>query len=162
MTVSLVDPTMTPTLKHAGLDDIPSILEMAKKLYRGSSYERLSLDLDRARQELERFIISGKKDFMVVLSHDEGKPVGVIAAYAFTPLFSREKVAVEALLWLDPEYRTSSRGKELLAAYEYWAKLVGVSIVQYGLLSTADPRMALLYERNGCIEAEKIFYKDIR
>lgn len=162
MTVNIIDPTVTPTLRHAGLDDIPAILDMAKKLYKGSPYEALNLDLGRAREELERFIISGKRDFMVVLSHDEGRPVGVIAAYAFKPLFSNEKVAVESLLYLEDDYRTSRRGKELLSAYEYWAKLVGVSVVQYGLLSSADPRMADLYVKQGCKEIERIYYKDIR
>lgn len=162
MTIDLIDKTATKTLKIAGLNDIPAILEMAKKLYEGSPYAALALDLVQAREQLEKFIIKGGQDYLVVLSHDEGKPVGVVAAYAFRPMFSSEKVAVESLLWLEPEYRNGRRGKELIEAYEYWAKLVGVSIVQYGLLSSADPRMEAFYKRIGATEAERIFYKDIR
>lgn len=162
MTVSLIDKTATKTLRHAGLNDIPDIMEMAKKLFYGSPYETLNLDVNRARVELERFIIESNKDFMVVLSHDDGKPVGVVAAYAFKPLFSSEKVAVECLLYLEPEYRSSRRGKELTDAYEYWAKLVGCSVVQYGLLSNADAKMADFYTRIGATEVEKVYYKDIR
>jgi GNAT superfamily N-acetyltransferase len=152
----------TETLRHATLGDVDAILDMAKRLYEGSVYETISVDYVRARQMLERFIIEGNKEFLVMLSHDKGKPVGVIAAYAFQPLFSSEKVATECLLWLEPEYRTSARGKELLDAYEYWAKLIGVSVVQYGLLASADPRLAAFYNRRGAVEVEKVYYKDLR
>lgn len=152
----------TDTLRHAGLDDIPAIIEMAKTLYEGSTYSTMRLDLTRGVAFLEKFIIEGNENFLVMLSHDNGKPVGVIAAHAFTPLFSSEKIAAEVLFWLDPAYRTSDRGKELTLAYEYWAKLIGVSICQYGLLSSADQRLAKFYERNGAVEAERVFYKDIR
>ena len=154
--------TTTETLKQASLDDVPAIMAMGEKLYKDSVYQNMKLDLVRARQMLEKFIIEGAEDYMVVLSHDNGKPVGVIAAYVFTPLFSSDKVATEVLLWLEPEYRTTQRGKELMDAYEYWAKLVGAKLVQYGLLSTADPRLGLFYKRRGAFEAENVYYKEIQ
>lgn len=152
----------TNTLRHANLDDIPAILEMAKDLYETSVYKTIKVDYARGRQMLEQFIVEGNENFLVMLSHDEGTPVGVIAAYVFKPLFSQERIATEVLLWLKPEYRTTQRGKELLDAYEYWAKLVGASFVQYGMLSSADPRLARFYERRGASEIEKVYYKDLR
>lgn len=152
----------TPTLRHASLDDVPKILQMSKDLYESSSYKRIAVDYTHARVMLEKFIIEGNKDFLVMLSHDNGKPVGVIAAYVFQPLFSSEKVATEVLLWLEPEYRTPSRAKELLDAYEYWAKLVGAAVAQYGLMSSADPRLSKFYERRGAEEVERVYYKDLR
>lgn len=152
----------TNTLRHAGLNDVPAIVEMGRKLYEGSVYSTVKADYTRSREMIEKFIIEGNQNFLVMLSHDEGKPVGVIAAYAFQPLFSSERIATESLLWLEPEYRTSKRGNELLDAYEYWAKLIGVSVVQYGLLASADPRLGDFYRRRGCVEVERVFYKDLR
>lgn len=149
------------TLRHATLDDVPVIVEMARTLYASSVYSEISIDTAKVRQMLEKFIVEGQQNFLVVLSHDEGKPVGVLAAYAFQPLFSNDKIATEVLLWLEPEHRNTKRGKELLDAYEYWAKLIGVKVVQYGLLSSADPRLASFYERRGAFSAENIYYKKV-
>lgn len=149
----------TATLRHASLDDIPDLIKMGKILYEGSSYANLRLDESRIRMMLEKFIIEGTENFLVLISHDNGKPVGSLVAYAFQPLFSSEKMATEVLLWLEPDYRTTQRGKELLDAYEYWAKLIGCTAVQYGLLSTADPRLAKFYERRGAEEIEKVYVR---
>lgn len=151
----------TKTLRHASLDDVPKLMEMGRTLYTDSSYSLFGLDPARAQQMLEKFIIEGQEQFLVLISHDEGRSVGALAAYAFSPLFSSDKVATEVLLWLDPEYRTGHRGNELLDAYEYWAKLVGCRAAQYGLLSSADPRLARLYERRGAKETERVYLKEL-
>lgn len=147
------------TLRHATLNDIPVLLEMGEKLYRGSSYSFARLQPSRAREALEKFIIEGQENYLVLLSLADDKPVGVLAAYAFAPLFSDEKIGTEVLLWMEPEYRTPQRGKELLDAYEYWAKLVGCVGVQYGLLASADQRLGKFYERRGAEDVEHVYVK---
>lgn len=148
-------------LRHATLDDVPRLLEIGKVLYEGSSYENILADYDRARTMLERFIIEGQENFLVLVSHDEGNPVGVLAAYAFTPLFSTEKVATEVFLYLEPEFRSSQRGNELLDGYEYWAKLIGCRAIQYGLLASADQRLKKLYEHRGAVKTEEVYTRRV-
>lgn len=149
------------TLRHATLNDVPLLVKHAYNLYAQSTYSYVSWDESRAREAIEKAIIEGGKDFLVLLSYDNEKIVGGVIAYAFNPLFSSERVAVESYLWLDEEYRASHRGSELLDAYEYWCKLVDVKIAQVGLLASADQRMAKLYERRGYELGEKIFYKKL-
>lgn len=150
------------TLRKAGLNDIPVILEMGKKLLAESSYADAGWDEATARYNLEQFIIDDGQQAMCVLSmSDEGKPVGVLVAYNFQTLFSKNKVAVECVWWLDPEYRTIPRANDMMDAFEYWAKASGCYVAQYGLLASADPRLSKLYQRRGCRKIEEVYYKDV-
>ena len=156
----MADPTQT--LRHATLEDVPMMLEMGEELFTGSSYSTLTLDKAKARENLEKFVIEGGTEYLCLLSlGDTGEPVGIIAAYAFTPLFSSQKVAVEVLWYLKEEYRKSRRGREMMEAYEYWAKMVGCTTVQYGFLETSPKGMVKMYERYGCVKTETVYSKVI-
>lgn len=150
----------TETLRLAGLDDIPYLMDLAKTLYETSGWDLIPVDYQKGRQMFEKFIIEGQKDALVLISHDNGKPLGVLAAYAFTPLFSNSRVAVECLWYLEPEHR-GRRGVEMKQAYEYWAKLVGCEFVQYGVLSTSPEGLGKLYERDGMRMSEKVYIKKL-
>ena len=147
------------TLRQATLNDTELLVKHAFNLHQKSTYNYVSWDEDKAKQAIEKAIVEGGRDFLVLLSYDEDKIVGGVMAYAFAPLFSSDRLAVESYLWLDEEYRTSRRGNDLLDAYEYWCKLVDVKIAQVGLLASADPRMAKFYERRGYVLGEKVYYK---
>src|SRR5690606_40948940 len=107
------------TLRLASLDDIAYLMDLSKELYKTSGWDMIPVDYVKGRRMFEKFIIEGHKDALVLISHDKGKAVGVLAAYAFTPLFSNSRVAVECLWYLDPAYR-GKRGVEMKEAYEYW------------------------------------------
>lgn len=143
-------------LRFATLEDISVILEMAQKLYVGSPYEVFTMDANKTRKMLEKFIVEGQKDFLVLLATDP-KIVGVLVGYAFEPLFSNDRAAIEALWYLDPEHRSSKIGQQMMDAFEYWAQSQGCKVIQYGMLSSSPPGMERLYERRGLVLAEKIF-----
>jgi GNAT superfamily N-acetyltransferase len=137
------------------------MLEMGEALFTNSSYSTLTLDKARARENLEKFVIEGGTEYLCLLSLAEEKPVGIIAAYAFTPLFSTQKVAVEVLWYLQEEHRKSRRGREMMEAYEYWAKMGGCKTVQYGFLESSPKGMVKMYERYGCVKTETVYSKVI-
>lgn len=148
------------TLRLASLDDIPYLMELSKTMYETSGWDMIPVDYVKGRAAYEKFIVEGQKDALVLISHDKGKPVGVLVAYVFTPMFSNSKVAVECLWYLEPEYR-GRRGFKMKEAYEYWAKLVGADFCQYGVLSTSPEGLEKLYERDGMSCSEKIFMKKL-
>lgn len=150
------------TLRQATLNDVPLLVEHAYNLFKQSTYNYVSWDEAKAREMIEKAVIEGGKDFLVLLSYDKEDIVGGVMAYAFEPLFSKERIAVESYLWLDEDYRSSRRGQELLEAYEYWCKLVDVKIAQVGLLASADQRMAKFYERRGYKIGETVYYKELQ
>lgn len=159
--ITLVDETEGehPSLALAGLNDIDDILELAKEFHVETPYSPLNLDLTKIRVSLEKFIIEQGTDHLVLLSKSEGKVVGVLAAYAYEPLFSRERMAIELFWYLKPEFRRGSRGTEMMDAYEYWARKAGCVLVQYGVLASSPDGMKKLYERRGMDLTEQIYQK---
>lgn len=149
------------TLRHARLSDVPQLIELAKSLAAGSPMEALSVDYEKSRTSIEKAIISDQKDWLALVSHVDDKPVGVLVAYCFEPIFSSTKLAVEVFWYLDPEHRSGRRGIEMMQAYEYWAKLVGCEVVQYGWLVSSPEGMKKLYERTGAQLAEHVYYKTL-
>jgi len=150
-----------PSLRHARLDDVPELIELAKKLSAGSPMEALAVDYEKSRAAIEKAIISDQRDWLALVSHVDDKPVGVLVAYCFEPIFSSTKLAVEVFWYLDPEYRSGRRGIEMMQAYEYWARLVGCKVVQYGWLVSSPEGMKKLYERTGAELAEHVYYKPL-
>lgn len=151
--------TSHKSLRFATLNDIPWIISEAKKQFLDAPYFAFGVDDRKVRQLFEKLIVEGQEHSIILISHDGGKPVGALAAYAFEPMFSHNKIAIECLWFLLDDYRKGSRGRDMANAYEYWAKLVGCSHVQYGLLSSSPQRMASLYEKIGAAETERIFMK---
>jgi GNAT superfamily N-acetyltransferase len=149
------------TLRFATLNDIPYLMTLASKLYAGSPLERFSYDAKKIRTTLEGFIIDDRTEKLCLVSHEKGKPVGVLAAYAFEPLFSKDKIAVEVFWYLDEEFRKGRRGTDMMKGYEHWAKLVGCKAVQYGWMKNSPEGMKALYERSGAKLEEYLYYKEI-
>lgn len=147
------------TLRFATLDDVDWIVQNGIQEFKDSPYFDFGVDQRKTRALFERLIADGQNDAVVLISHDAGSPVGVLAAYAFQPLFSRSKIAIECLWFLTESNRKGSRGHDMMKAYEYWARLVGCSHVQYGLLTTSPERMEILYRKTGATETERIFTK---
>lgn len=150
---------MHPTLRFATLEDIPAIMKIAEELYKTSPYRVFKLNPDKARAMLEKAIVEGPKKFLVLLSYHADKVVGVLVAYAYTPIFSSTQTCNEILWYLTPEYRTGKRGLAMMKAYEYWARKAGCEVIQYGILSTSPEGMKKLYERNGLVEVERFYNK---
>lgn len=147
------------TLRHARLSDVPKLIEFAKSLAVGGPMEALSVDYDKARAGIEKAIVSDQKEWLALVSHVDDEPVGILVAYAFEPIFSTTKLAVEVFWYLDPEHRQGRRGIEMMQAYEYWAKLVGCKVVQYGWLTSSPEGMKKLYERAGAQLTEHVYHK---
>ena len=150
-----------PTLREATLEDIPVILSMAEQFGKDSPYDSIGINYAKTRQMMEKFVVEGQVEYLALISHDEGNPVGAIFAYAFTPIFSDHKVAVEVFLYLKPEYRKSQRGQDLRKAFEYWAKLVGCKHVQGAVLSNSPDGMDKFWTHGGYKMTETVYMKEL-
>lgn len=149
-----------PTVRLATLEDVPRLLEIGATLYEGSPIEMIGVDPKKVRTALETAIIDQRK-FLAIVSTKGEEIVGALVAYHFEPIFSDTRVACELLLWLDPEHRRGRRGVDMMEAYEYWAKLMGCKVVQYGFLANSPEKMEKLYEKTGAVFAEKMFFKKV-
>lgn len=153
---------MSLNVRLATLDDVDDIIRLATMIGVNSMFSKLSVDLTKLRGSITDFVLDKSGDRFVLVSVDGDKVVGSVAGYCYAPLMTHEKIAVEVLLALDEEFKTLGRGKEMMDAYEYWAKMKGCRQIQYGFLTEgADPRMKKMYERRGFTMGEETFYKMI-
>lgn len=159
LTPDPVKPVEHKTLRMARLNDIPELLEMGKRLVNEGPMKKIGFQESKARRMLEQAIIAPDNEWLALVSHKEDKPVGVLVAYCMQPVFSDEKVAVECFWWLEPDHRSGRRGLDMMEAYEYWAKLIGCKVVQYGWLISSPEKMKLLYDRIGAEKSEEVYYK---
>lgn len=148
-----------PTLRHATLSDTQEILDMCMVLHKELPVF-LKPDLKKTTEAIEKFIIEDKREFILLVSYDEDKLVGVLAAYAFEPLFSKVKIATECLWYLDPKYRGGRRGLDMMDAYEFWAKTVGCKAVQYGEF-LQGVKLGSLYKKRGAEPSETVYFKEL-
>lgn len=148
-------------LRHATLDDLPEIFELAKDLFTGSPMEGMRFSPRKIQSKILQAVSSGFEDYLVIVAEDEGKIVGALAAYCYEPIWSDQKIACEVLWHVKPEYRKGRRGLDMMDAYEAWAKSRGCVFAQYGILSSSPQTMPALYEKRGCVLAEHIYYKAV-
>ncbi len=152
-------PAPHPTLRHGQLRDVDTIMELASKLHTGSPMEKIGVSFPKVRGFIETLCVEPKKNWVILISHENDVPVGCLIAHVFTPVFTENKVACEVFWYLDENHRKSRRGLDMMEAYEYWAKLQGCVVAQYGWLVSSPDKMKLLYERNGAELAEQLYYK---
>lgn len=96
---------------------------------------------------------------MLCIVLDDNGPQGVLAAQTGTLPLAPIKAASELIWWIEPAYRGRA-AKQMLDAYEAWAKEQGCAFVNMIGLG-ADPITSRLYERRGYIAAERHFMKPL-
>lgn len=145
------------TLKLATPEDLPYILEMAKKFAAVSPYK----DYPQSDEKIEELILSLMKDrnkTVLVLYMVNDKPVGMIGGMVSEMIFSRDLVASELIWWVDMGFR-SRKTLALKEAYEYWAKRIGAKYIQMSNLD--DQKIERYYERTGYKLTERAYLKVI-
>lgn len=89
------------------------------------------------------------------------KIVGIIIGLASETAFSYGLAAAEMAWWVDPEYRKTKIGPELMRHYEDWCKEIGAKVcVMSTYPKISPPSLGKFYERNG-YEAGEISYRKV-
>jgi GNAT superfamily N-acetyltransferase len=100
------------TIRSAGVEDIPAILNLIKEL---AVYEKLSHEVTATEEKLTKFGFGGKKYFEVLLAETRERQAAGFAFYFFTfsTFIARPTLYLEDLFVM-PQYRGSGIGKALL------------------------------------------------
>lgn len=141
-------------IRAAGPEDEDLVLSLALDFKKNSHYRDEPLDLQKFRELVRSFCQSDRTERIAILSGD----TGVLAAATVEKFWSYEKVATEFMFWITPEARGFKKAKELIAAYEYWAKKVGASTIQ---LVSLNPSLDKMYTRWGYRPVEYAYLKDV-
>lgn len=149
---------LSETLRLARPDDTTELLEYFRAFHLESPYAQMPFDETKVRHLIQT-AVSDPRQYLVLVSHDRDRPVGVLASVKTSPTFSSHPVAAELAWYITPDYRTLARSRETLLAYLAWSKAVGCT-PQVSKLSTSPRSVDIMYKRMGFREVETSFIKD--
>ncbi len=139
-------------LKIATLDDFNTVKTYALNFLEVSGYKDFSdlEDIDNLITELLAFTGTDA----IVLLGEGGMLAGVAKPFIFG---STKRVASEVAWWVEPDARKNGIGKELLEAFEFWAKeKAGCALVT---MVSIDDLVGKFYEKNGYKLYERAYMK---
>lgn len=138
-------------IRVAKIDDLGIVLEMAKKFAEESPHkDRVD---DKVLMEVAYGLITSPGG-IVILHDTKGFIAGSIVPFPY----SADLTAAEMAWWVEPKYRKSNIGKELLQAFEYWAKK---KKCKYITMSSLDDAVGKFYERQGYTLYERAYLKEV-
>lgn len=140
-------------IRIATKEDFDLVLNMALKFSASSPYAKYT-DVDKLKILIETFLEEDRSKSIILLHSDKGMLAAIVTPF----LFGNIKLSTEVGWWVEPEARGLKIGKELLDAYEYWAKQVGCSLVT---MSSLDDSVGKYYEMNGYTLYERAYIKEI-
>lgn len=145
-------------LRLATYADFDDIKRMALDFHRASPYGHLVVDVEKLEKTLQG-LLDSEDGLILLVSDEEGLPVGCLAGHLSEMIFSKSKVASEIIFWMDRPHQISFR---LIDAFEYWARLRGCTHVHMSLLGdeTGD-RLGKIYNRKGYVNSERAYLKEL-
>lgn len=140
-------------IRKATKEDIDVLVEMGIKFAEASPYkDYYTKDKIKAIAE-----ISAKDWVGFVAFIDEDKR-GMLVGYDSEFLLGKVRVATEIAWWVNPEDRKTSVGKELLQAFEDWAKDRGCITIT---MISIDDTLGSYYEKRGYKLTERTYMKEL-
>ncbi|MFA5135688.1 MAG: GNAT family N-acetyltransferase [Patescibacteria group bacterium] len=132
-------------IRKATREDIPVMVELAAGYLQHSSYAPLIYDKIKTHDFLEELL--DENGFLVV-SERNGQIVGGMVGDVITPWFSNDKIGVEYILYMHPDYRTGRDAYRLIRSWVEWCKYQGVKQIRPAISSGIN-RGERLYQAMG-------------
>lgn len=145
------------TLKIATPEDFDAVYDMCKKFISQTAYSAY-LNEDVFKPLIQSFLTDTKNEKVGIIAMEDDKPVGLIGGAVAYFIFGGIKYATEVAWWVEPEYRKSGVGKELIEAFEYWAKQIDCKFVS---MSALDKELPKFYEKLDYSFAEVSYIKGL-
>ena len=124
------------TIRMAGVQDVPLILDFIRKL---ADYERLSHEVVATEEDLEKYLFSQEKVAEVVLGYEGELPVGfALFFHNFSTFLGKPGIYLEDLYVLK-EHRGKGYGKSLLTYLARLAVERGCGRLEWAVLDWNEP-----------------------
>ena len=145
------------TIREATLDDIPSLLVLAKHFIEQTEYKRtLAINFEQLTT-LGQNLINGP-DGVIFISESGGKVTGMMGLLACTQPMSGELVVSDMFWFVEPESRGSA-GIRLLRRGERWARATGATSL---IMVAPTVRVGKFYKRIGFLHIEAVYHKSLK
>jgi hypothetical protein len=118
------------SLKVATIGELNTIVSFAERLILETKLP-VNYDVSKIMSIVKQVLEGDKNENVILLVCHEGTPVGVLGAAVSRPIWTEDKLAIELILYIEPQARSSQASLMLLRAYRYWAKKVGCGYISY-------------------------------
>lgn len=148
------------TIRRYEAKDIPHIIRLAQQyIPELPNYKGITVHEDRVKFLLDQNMNNDGSIMLQVLVDANDLPVGCIAAYCVTLLFSWEKVTNDIFLFIEPEWRALKYAKALVETYIEWAKARNVSMICASQASGyRSDELERFIKSFGFVEVGKLFH----
>lgn len=140
-------------IRKAALKDVEALVEMGIKFGEASPYKEYYTE-GKVRA-IANLCAQEWVDFVAFIDTDNK---GMIVGHASKFLLGEVQIATEIAWWVNPEDRKGSVGKELLEAFEGWAKEQGCKLIS---MISIDDTLGSYYEKCGYTLTERSYMKEI-
>lgn len=139
--------------------DIPRLVELGQMLHGMSSYASLQFDAEKVA-ELLGSLIDGAG--VVFVSERGGVVTGGLAGGISEHWFSRDRVAFDHSIFVDPQARNGVTASKLVLAFVEWAKHRGAREVRLGITTGLHvEQTARFYRWLGFEDAGQLFRMEV-
>jgi GNAT superfamily N-acetyltransferase len=141
----------TITIRAAGRDDVPLVLEFIRELAR---YEHLEHEVSASEAQLREALFGEHRYAEVVVACSDGEPVGVaLFFHNFSTFKGRPGIYLEDL-FVRPETRGRGIGRQLLAHLASTAVQRGCARLEWAVLDWNEPSIGF-YRNLGAVAMDE-------
>ena len=131
-------------IRPAKSEDIPRLLELGQMMIQDSAYSVFSYSEEKISSFLPALITHG----FAWVYESGGKVRGLMLGDVVSPWYSVDRMGIEYLIYIDPQYRSGLVASKLIFKWMSWCKEQGAIQIRPGV-STGDDSISRLYERLG-------------
>lgn len=129
--------------------DIESLVDMGACMHAESAYAFLPYDRAKVRQFIEDYIEDTTNRCGLVAEH-EGRVIAMLFGYLGDYLFCDERLAVDEIVFVDPDHRGGMTAVRLIRRFQRWASERGARELCLGVSTNIHPQSTgQLYQRLG-------------
>lgn len=143
-------------LRLAEEADIPTLVEMGAEMIAASSFAAMPYSPEKTAESIRRDI----EHAFAAVSVEGDIITGVILGDVVQPWYSEQRMAVDYVLYVRPQYRGTRAAVMLVKAWAAWAVDSGAKQLRPGV-STGDPQAERLYEALGFRRVGAVFMMDV-
>lgn len=153
------------TIRSATMDDMPQIVEMAKRFYPESPYPAIYGDMPEEQAAglaivaLQGFAEMGIVPGIMLVAAEDEELVGMLCVHIDPSTFKPAVIAGELVWWVEPEHRGGMTAVRLLRRGEDEARQRGATVFNMGALATSPEEAHKIYLRLGYTPTHTVYTK---
>jgi GNAT superfamily N-acetyltransferase len=150
------------SVRQATEADIPVLLELGRSFWVQTLYHKADIEFDE--QSCIEIIQMCLSDGVALMAEVDDQLVGMILVPVVPVLMNHNyRCATEWVYYIDPEWRGSGLGRDILEQAEAELRAMRVKMFNMVLLENVTPEVAAhLYEEMGFALAERVYMKDLQ